>query len=323
MTQHDTADLEAAVLSVIAGNPLEEAAAQARISPKQMAAAVELYREAGRAALDARPRPLGWHQLYVRFADYPNAVHAFNTHIRPGLDGAPGWWFIRKHPHWRLRFHLGADDTATAHIIQRVTQALTQASTRGVISAWQPSPYEPETLAFGGITGMAIAHDLFHTDSVGVLDYYRHHANGSGKLPDPKVTSLLVTACILRAAGLEWGEQGDVWGRIEALRVLPGDVPPSQITGMAPTMRKLLMLDLGEVVHHGALAPVRTWITGMERGAHRLAQAAERGQLHLGLRHILARLLLFHFNRMGHSSRQQAIWARAAREAILGPSDTR
>lgn len=42
------------------------------------------------------------------------------------------------------------------------------------------------------------------------------------------------------------------------------------------------------------------------------------GDLNLGVRGILARHILFHWNRMGFTTRQQAIWVRAAGETILG-----
>ena len=57
---------------------------------------------------------------------------------------------------------------------------------------------------------------------------------------------------------------------------------------------------------------------GMEDGGEALAAAAQEGRLGLGLRGILARHILFHWNRMGFDTRQQAIWSRAAREAALG-----
>ncbi|SOD67686.1 hypothetical protein SAMN06297387_1337 [Streptomyces zhaozhouensis] len=51
---------------------------------------------------------------------------------------------------------------------------------------------------------MKLAHALFHADSLGVLDYHR------GAVPlRPTETSLVVATALLRAAGLEWGEQGD------------------------------------------------------------------------------------------------------------------
>ncbi|EMF52969.1 hypothetical protein SBD_6045 [Streptomyces bottropensis ATCC 25435] len=163
-----------------------------------------------------------------------------------------------------------------------------------------------------------LGHTLFHTDSVGVLHYHQHAAEGTGGLLGAKETSLLVTALFLRAAGLEWGEQGDVWGQIEARRPLPEDVSPDQVSRMADTLRRLLTLDAGPTLTDGPLVPLGNWVTGMERGGRTLADAARAGSLQLGLRGILARHVLFHWDRMGFTTRQQAIWARAARETVLG-----
>lgn len=311
---------EAAVLSVLAGTPIQDAAAQARTAPCRLAEAVELYRAAGRAALDARPQPAGWHQVHIEFAHYSSAERAFRTHLMPSLLTGPvaAWWFIRKHPCWRLRVRPGPDDATANAAIERVTQALDQAVTAEAVTGWRPSLYEPETVAFGGTGGMTIAHHLFHTDSIGVLDYYQDASDSTGRLPDAKTTSLLITALLLRAAGLEWGEQGDVWGQVEARRPLPDTVSTSQISSMVPTLQRLFMTDPGPALRHGRLMSLRPWAVGMERGGQTFAVAASEGRLSLGLRSILARNVLFHWNRMGFTSRQQAIWARAAREATLG-----
>lgn len=42
-----------------------------------------------------------------------------------------------------------------------------------LISRWQQTRYEPETAAFGGRSGMGIAHDLFCSDSPDILAYLR------------------------------------------------------------------------------------------------------------------------------------------------------
>lgn len=56
----------------------------------------------------------------------------------------------------------------------------------------------------------------------------------------------------------------------------------------------------------------------MESGGRALSTAARMCGLQLGLRGILARHILFHWNRMGFTTRQQAVWANAAREPALG-----
>ncbi|MFI5756524.1 thiopeptide-type bacteriocin biosynthesis protein [Streptomyces sp. NPDC051569] len=183
---------------------------------------------------------------------------------------------------------------------------------------WWPSPYEPETTAFGGPEGMEIAHALFHADSVGVLDHLHSGAEGNGQL-DAKATSLIITSILLRAAGQEWSEQGDVWARVEAKRLLPEDIAAERVSAMTGAMYRLLAIDTAPALTPGSpLAHLAPWAGAIRQGGQALGRAGREGRLGLGTRSILARYVLFHWNRMEFTLRQQAIWARAARETILG-----
>ncbi len=317
MQQYDADPTEDAVLSVLSGTPIEEAATSACTTPTRLSEAVSRYRAAGRAALGACPD--GWAQVNIQFADHSTAEHAFRAYLLPSLSITPigKWWFVRKHPCWRLRVR-PAPGATTGQALAHITEAVDSAVSGEVAKGRRTVPYEPETVAFGGPVGMAITHDLFHADSVGVLNRLHRAAEGGEGMLDTKLTSLLVTTLMLRAVGLEWGEQGDVWGRIEVFRPLPDAVDPDHVSGMVQRMRHLLSIDAAPALADGPLVPLREWVTGMERGGQALASAAGEGQLLLGLRGILARHVLFHWNRMGFSTRQQAIWCRAARQAILG-----
>ncbi|MEU9117453.1 histidine phosphatase family protein [Streptomyces sp. NPDC048483] len=55
--------------------------------------------------------------------------------------------------------------------------------------------YEPETIAFGGADGMTIAHALFPTDSVGVLDYLQHATSGTTGLDAKAMRGPASSAC--------------------------------------------------------------------------------------------------------------------------------
>jgi thiopeptide-type bacteriocin biosynthesis protein len=314
---HNRTVPENAVLSVLGGMPIEAAARRAETSPARLAEAVERYRTAGQAAL--HQQSAGWYQVYVKFADYPTAARAFRAYLLPALgeETVGPWWFLRKHPYWRLRVH-PAPGAPAEPVISHVTQALDSAVSWGVVEEWKPSLYEPEAIAFGGLQGLEIAHRLFHADSLGVLAYDQLVEKGVDRLPDAKVVSLLLLASLLRSAGLEWGEQGDVWGQVEAKRALPADVPPAKVSTMVDPMRSLLTVDAGAVFAESTLASLRTWLTGMRREGQALQQATHANRLGLRLRGILAKHVIFHWNRMGFSVRQQAIWARAAREALLG-----
>lgn len=314
---HAADPIEDAVLAALGGAAVEEAARAAGIEPATLSEAIERYQAAGRAALDAEPS--GWHQANIRFADYPTAARAFRAYLTPALRGGPvgTWWFIRKHPHWRLRYH-AAPDATPEDAVRHITEALDSSASWGVTTDWSSTPYEPETTAFGGPAGMALAHTLFHTDSTGVLDYLHAAAAGQPKTLDAKATSFLAVTLMMRAAGLEFGEQGDVWGRVEQRRPLAEDVAPEQVSNMVEPLRQLLLVDPRLLLNGGDLAPLRVWVEGLERDGKALADAAGSGILGIGKRGILARHVIFHWNRMGFGLRQQSIWSRAAREAVLG-----
>ncbi|MEU3982039.1 thiopeptide-type bacteriocin biosynthesis protein [Streptomyces sp. NPDC026672] len=286
-------------------------------SPLQLAEAVERYRAAGRAAID--PLPTGWYQVYVAFADYPSAAPAFRTCLLPTLQSAAvgAWWFVRKYPCWRLRVRPAANGSLE-ETVEQLAKALDSAVSQRVVKEWQASLYEPEIIAFGGLDGIAVAERIFHVDSVGVLTYDRISEIHPKMVLDAKATSLCVLTLFLRAAGLEWGEQGDVWGSVEAKRPLPATVSPDKVSAMADTMRALVSFDPVPALVDGPLQHLADWITGFEDGGRSLKDAAGTNLLSLGLRGVLARHVLFHWNRMGFSTRQQAIWSRVAREAILG-----
>ncbi|MGW2591698.1 thiopeptide-type bacteriocin biosynthesis protein [Streptomyces sp. NPDC001515] len=318
MTDHDPARVEHAVHRVLNGTPVEDAARTALVPAEQLAEAVEHYQAAGRASLEtARP---GWHQVNIRFADYDRAERIFRSHIVPSLrPGGPIglWWFVRKAPHWRIRCH-PATGATTQDVADHVAQALNRSVSYGVTANWHPALYEPETIAFGGLTGLPLAHALFHADSEGALTYLGVYEREFSGLLGPKETSLLAMTLLMRAAGLEAGEQGDVWGRVEQRRPLADDVMPQQVSAMTAPTKRLLLTDARPLLADGPLTPVRPWIEALQQHGQRLAETTEANQLSIGKRAVLARHILFHWNRMGFTLRQQSIWCRAAREALLG-----
>jgi hypothetical protein len=87
----------------------------------------------------------------------------------------------------------------------------------GTIERWWPTLYEPETAAFGGPTGMDAVHDLFCADSAGVLQYLRQDSPGLGR----RELSILLLSGLMRAAGLDTFECGDMFDRVARLRSAP------------------------------------------------------------------------------------------------------
>jgi hypothetical protein len=149
---------EKAILAVLAGTPLRQAAASILTDPADLADAMELYQAAGYAALQAQAAPGGWYQVRIQFADWDTAEHAVAAHLWPELQRAETagiispWWFIRKAPCWRLRCQT-APAALSADMKAHVGRALDGMLSRCQITRWQESIYEPERYAFGCVAG--------------------------------------------------------------------------------------------------------------------------------------------------------------------------
>lgn len=315
-----TETLERAVLQVLANTPTGHPPV---IEPVDLAAAVEVYRQAGRHALEqqiASP----WRQLYIEFPDWATAEQAAATHLAPLLHHAEelsalaGWWFMRKQPCWRIRLLSGP---AAPELDTTIGDGLDKLVATGQIQRWWHGLYEPETAAFGGEPGIGIAHTLFIADSRAVL-----HLNLNGN--DTTTTglgrrelSVLLCAALMRAAGLEWYEQADVWHRVALERPLSDGVPADRITAMTGDLRQLLLADTtlrGPMLSgEGPLAAHTAWVEAFRSAGHQLGAAARSGTLDRGLRHLLSYHVIFAWNRLGLGARTQSALARAARAAIL------
>ncbi|WP_248782480.1 thiopeptide-type bacteriocin biosynthesis protein [Saccharothrix syringae] len=226
------------------------------------------------------------------------------------------WWYMRKHLCWRLRLRPGPAGHA---LKQHLADAL---DTRGRISAWWPGVYEAETAAFGGPAGMNAAHDLFCADSRAILNLTHTKDLELGR----RELSLLLCTTLLRAASLEWYEQGDVWQHVTRERPLPADVPTTKTSAMAVDLTRLLRADTSPegplLGTDGPLSTTAPWMNAFRKAGHSLGTAAREGTLHRGLREVLSYLVIFHWNRLGLPTRTQSILAHAAHTAVLNPPAT-
>ncbi|MFD7713734.1 thiopeptide-type bacteriocin biosynthesis protein [Streptomyces sp. NPDC059786] len=310
-----------AVLDVLAGVPLEKAAAGADLEPADLAAATAVYQQAGQQALARQAGPPAWQQLYLHFTDWNTAEQTVADHLLPVLDRAQadgritGWWFIRKNPCWRLRL---LPSTPTEQTPPAITDALNNLASADTIRAWWPGTYEPETAAFGGTTSMTIAHTLFHADSHAVLTTPRG-ALGRREL------SVLLCSTLMRAAALEWYEQGDAWHRVTRDRPLPDGTDPDKIHHLARTLTPLLTADTNPasplLQSDRTLRPATAWVAAFRNAGTALGTAARDGTLERGLRDVIAYHVIFHWNRLGLAAHTQSVLAHAARTAILHPTE--
>ncbi|MBW4722280.1 thiopeptide-type bacteriocin biosynthesis protein [Saccharothrix obliqua] len=314
--------VEAAIWRVLAGDDLDTTAEMSGLDPEELTAATTIYRQAGHDTLSAH-RADSWHQVYIRFHDWTRAEHTAASHLLPALTRAEHsgaitqWWFMRKHPCWRLRI-LPAHGHDTLSELATTLDDLTAA---GHIDTWWPGLYEAETAAFGGQNAIDAGHHLFTADSRGVLELAAAGGTGLGR----RELSILLCGTLMRdGAALEWYERGDVWDRVSAERPLPADIDSDRIAAMARTLRTLALADTTPdgplFAAGGPLAPQSGWAAAFRDTGHDLADANRAGRLTRGLRDVLSYHVIFHWNRLGLTARTQAILAHSARHAILGPT---
>ncbi|WP_433498550.1 thiopeptide-type bacteriocin biosynthesis protein [Sphaerimonospora sp. CA-214678] len=269
------------------------------------------------------PRP--WHQINIAFPDWTDAENAAATHLAPLLAAAEdegllaAWFYIRKAPSWRVRYlPIGDASQAHAHLHRRL-EALTNA---GHIDDVKQVVYEPETHAFGGVEGMQVAHRLFHADSRHLLTYLADARRPPGT-DQRRELSILLCGLLLRAARLDWYEQGDVWARVADHRDLPDRVPADRLRSLQDGMRRLMSVDPTSLMReNGPLAFAAEWAHAFTSAGRDLAVLASGGALQRGLRAVLTHHVIFTWNRFGLPFTTQAVLATTAKVVVFGCDPT-
>ena len=261
-----------------------------------------------------------WHQVNVAFPEWTQAEPTVLARLSPQLSAAEAeglidaWFFIRKRPCWRVRYLPAAGTDAEA----RIEQHLDELTASRHIGGWTRAVYEPEVHAFGGTRAMTAAHRLFNRDSRCLLAYLQGE---SGAVPGHRrEISVMLCSILMRAAGQDWYEQGDVWARVAAHREPPGG---HDRTGPGPfqaAVRRLMTVDAESQMRADApLAHAAGWADAYAAAGRELADLAADGLLHRGLRDILAHHVIFAWNRLGLPYAAQAVLAATARTVVFGP----
>ncbi|MEV6986494.1 methyltransferase, FxLD system [Sphaerisporangium sp. NPDC051017] len=229
----------------------------------------------------------GWWHATVSFPETTGMTTTAATTLALALAGQR-FHFLRKQGKLRLRTKQPADGL------------LDQLVTDKLITGWAGGIYEPETDAFGGPDGMAIAHDLFCADSPAALA-----ETGSTRARE---RCILLLSAMHRAAGLDPFEIGDVWAKVARLR--PPITPPGPATRTAAitAMRRLINAD---ATHRESAEP--GWaerVAAFHDAGRHLARLATAGHLTRGLRAVLAHHVIFAFNRtaIGVADQTAAAW---------------
>lgn len=310
-------ELAAGVMSALAGGEVPRIASQIRTTTAELDEAIRVYQAAGYHALEQRAEH-DWFQVRIQFASWDQAEDIGARELRPCLDHLQqsgtiaGWWFLRKHPCWRIRIRGFAADPAPV-----VGPVLNELLAAGHIERWWPTLYEPEIAAFGGGIGMNTAHELFCADSQGVLAYALNSRSSLGR----RELSVLLCAAMMRSAGLDWFECGDVFDRVARLRPAPATAGSAQIGKLAASVRTLLTVPTHEdatlFAPSGPAEYGRQWLAAFEKAGRELGEAAGNGTLERGVRAVFTHILIFHWNRLGLAASTQSILARAAALAVL------
>ncbi|MET8676129.1 methyltransferase, FxLD system [Streptomyces sp. NPDC004647] len=239
----------------------------------------------------------GWWHASVSF---PGG--AVSTEAAQALSSAlhdQRFHFLRKGGRLRLRTERPAADLLNSLVANE--QA----------SGWVSGIYEPETEAFGGPEGMDVAHDVFCADSRGAL--------ADINSPGARERCVLLLSAMIRSAGLDPFEAGDVWAKLSALR--PPVTPP---TGPArdqavTAMRRLMNADAARLPDAEPGWAER--VAAFENGGRQLRKLAADGRLIRGLRAVLAHHAIFAFNRAGVSASEQAATAWLGRQVAFAAGE--
>jgi thiopeptide-type bacteriocin biosynthesis protein len=252
-----------------------------------------------------------WHQVNVSFPDWDRAEQAAAARIAPRLDEeAAAWFFIRKHPCWRIRYQPARPEPRAS-----TEQQLDDLAAAGHITGWTRVIYEPEVCAFGGPQAMDTAHRLFHADSRCLLSYLRDQPAGRHR----REIFLMLCSIMMRAANQDQFEQVDIWARVAGYRKPPPGASPSR-PGLLEKVRHLITADAESWMRHGApLARHADWAAAYAAAGRDLAGLNAAGRLHRGLREILAHHVIFSWNRAGLPYMTQSVLASTAKTAVFGP----
>lgn len=253
------------------------------------------------------------HQANVAFPDWDDAENVAAARIAPRLDTdglLSAWWFIRKHPCWRIRYMPANPETAAD-----VERHLDELAAAEHITGWTRVVYEREANVFGGAEAMITAHRLFHADSRALLAYLRDQSGGR----HCREILLMLCSVMMRAARQDWFEQGDVRAHVAACRKPVPGTPPAG-PGLHAAIRQFLTADAESQMRVGALlGHYARWADSWAGAGRELAALAASGHLHRAPRDVMAHQVIFAWNRLGLPCEAQSALAGTAKTVVFGP----
>ncbi|MEU8592269.1 methyltransferase, FxLD system [Streptomyces globisporus] len=238
--------------------------------------------------------PSWWHASVAFPTPHKDAARALATAL-----AGQRFHFLRKDVGVRLR----TEQPATGLLDQLVADR--------VLTGWTGGIYEPETHAFGGPEGIAVAHDVFCADSPAAL--------AQTGTPGARERAVMLLSAMIRAAGLDPFEAGDVYAQWSALR--PPVTPPHgpALDTALSAMRRLMNADAA--LRPDAEAGWAERVAAFEDAGRRLRLLADDGRLIRGIRGVLAHHAIFAFNRAGVPAETQAATAWLGRHVAFSTGE--
>lgn len=167
---------------------------------------------------------------------------------------------------------------------------------------WAELTYEPELSAFGGCEAIKIAHEFHRVDSLNRIAFAGTHQRdcrpSTGMLSK---CSLILCSSLMKAAGLDWYEQGDVWTRLTRHR--PPLTIQARMTSSDVTVTKELLTNRSLIDSPVGKMPcahtLHQWAVQIGECARMLTEVHGLGKLTRGIRGVLCNWIVFHWNRLG------------------------
>jgi thiopeptide-type bacteriocin biosynthesis protein len=249
-----------------------------------------------------------WLQVNVSLARRDGSALASARPLFRSLDAElPAWrrqrlvsrfFFQRKHPDVRLRFHGPRDG-----LVGRLRPILSRMKAEGHLGRSFYSVYEPEERLFGGRACMRHVHVYWDADSLAWIALDRLVEAGTFRIAYPDLMAAVLNDVFSRVLG-DGGEVWDTWCNLVA--VLQSEAGPHGQAGDP------VMLDgLAAQVSGAELAILDRYRQANGALAEGLLQEWSRGSMRSGMRAILSDFALFTLNRHGFDQAKAAAVACA------------
>jgi thiopeptide-type bacteriocin biosynthesis protein len=313
LQSRQAASLIRLILDSFRDDDLQQWCLNHQVSYEELSCLRSAFVSAGSEGLLRLQRCPRWTQMTVTLDDTTRQwerlmAGEFQDRIRSWLaaDSERAFFFVNKRPGIRLRA-LTSDSDGTNALAQTLHE---MAAGRQILS-WAYGSYEPEVFQFGGESGLTLAHAYFTAESLAVMAFLRARIGGSSSM-SPERFSILLLDTLLRSVVEDELEVWDVWGNMELTGRLDRPAIQKYSAEGAGAPSQLRLRDQLRGVYFGSqrvAEPERAFFESYRSQTSPIAgkfrELDQTGRLLWNKRRILPFWIIFHWNRMRFSFRQQ------------------